>query len=316
MRRKWRIAGLASGLAWVIALAPAAVQAQGAVTDHVLILSLDGMRPDALERFGTGMLAVLRAQGATDLRARTVHPSVTLPAHISMLTGVVPGRHGVTWNANRIRSDRPLAVPTVFELAGERGLSTAAFVSKMKLHHIRRPGSPDVLEGPSGARRLWLAEQTMDRAIPHMERERPNLMFIHIGEADYAGHTAGWMSDAYNFAIRRVDAVVTHIIQAADQAYGPGNYTVIVTSDHGGQGKDHGSRDHEDMRIPWIAWGEGVVHTTLEGEVHVYDTAATALWLLGVPIPEDWQGEPVVEAFGADARSAAEGANPGSRNES
>lgn len=309
MRRNWLIAGLAC----VIALAPATVVAQGAVTDHVLILSLDGMRPDALERYGTGMLALLRAQGATDLRARTVYPSVTLPAHISMLTGLVPRRHGVTWNANRIRSDRPLAVPTVFELADRHGLSTAAFVSKMKLHHIRRPGSPDMLEGPSGARRLWLAEQTLDRAIPHMHRERPNLMLIHIGEADYAGHSTGWMSDAYNFAIRRVDAVVTLIIQAADEAYGPGNYTVLLTSDHGGRGRDHGSRDPEDMRIPWIAWGEGVVHTTLESEVHVYDTAATALWLLGVPVPEDWQGEPVVAAFDSDARSAAQRANPRSR---
>jgi len=32
--------------------------------------------------------------------------------------------------------------------------------------------------------------------------------------------------------------------------------------------------------------------------VRVYDTAATAAWALGLPLPEAWEGRPIVEAFG------------------
>jgi arylsulfatase A-like enzyme len=52
------------------------------------------------------------------------------------------------------------------------------------------------------------------------------------------------------------------------------------------------------MLIPWIASGKGVKRSySITSQVTTYDTAATALWLLGVPLPADFDGKPVVEAF-------------------
>ena len=52
------------------------------------------------------------------------------------------------------------------------------------------------------------------------------------------------------------------------------------------------------MTIPWIAWGQGVRPGSLDNPpVRTMDTAATVLWLLGVPRPGDWAGEPVTRAF-------------------
>ena len=60
----------------------------------------------------------------------------------------------------------------------------------------------------------------------------------------------------------------------------------------------HGSPSKEDVTIPWIAFGAGVKpHYTITAPVVQYDTAATALWLLGVPLPEHFWGRPVVSAF-------------------
>ncbi len=66
------------------------------------------------------------------------------------------------------------------------------------------------------------------------------------------------MSPAYGRAVVAADAGVDRLLTAADHAYGSGQYTVIVTADHGGHGFDHGSDDASDVTVPWIAWGRGV----------------------------------------------------------
>jgi arylsulfatase A-like enzyme len=73
---------------------------------------------------------------------------------------------------------------------------------------------------------------------------------------------------------------------------------LILSADHGGHDKTHGSRSPEDMTIPWIAFGRKVSPAhKISAPVTTYDTAATALWLLSLPIPADWDGKPVKSAF-------------------
>ena len=86
----------------------------------------------------------------------------------------------------------------------------------------------------------------------------------------------------------------------APAAYGSGNFSLIVTADHGGHGTNHGSDDPRDVTIPWIAWGQGVKPGVLSAStVRTMDTAATVLWLLAVDQPVDWTGRAVVEAYGS-----------------
>jgi phosphopentomutase len=72
---------------------------------------------------------------------------------------------------------------------------------------------------------------------------------------------------------------------------------MIVTADHGGHDRDHGSDDPRDVTIPWIAWGRAVQPGQLSTSLKTMDTASTILWLFQVPEPTDWAGFPVVEAF-------------------
>src|SRR5688572_20486500 len=277
-----------------------------AATDHVIIVSVDGLRPDAIARFNAATIGRLAREGSHSLAATTINPSKTLASHTSMLTGEGPEEHGIKWNTNETDTHSHVAVPTVFALARERGLRTAAFFSKGKFNHLEVPGSLDHTQAPEGNGK-WSAERTVRDVERYLASSRPNLTFVHLGEPDYAGHFWGWMSWMYGRAVRTADAAVARLVVAADRAFGAGNYTFILTADHGGHGRSHGSDRPEDVTIPWITWGEGVrAGATLPDGIRTMDTAGTALWLLGVDVPSGWTGVPVREAFTETARLAAD----------
>lgn len=309
MRWKVTLAGLCVALAsgapsaWGAAPAPAAAAGGDSAgtetvrTGHVVVISVDGLRPDAIDRFGARTLQRLMREGAYTLDARTILPSRTLPSHTSMLTGAGPASHGITWNSDETDTRGVVGVPTVFALARAQGLTTAAFFSKTKFHHLEVPSSLDHVESPQGDDR-WSAERTVRNVRSYLGAAKPNLTFVHLAEPDYAGHSWSWMSWFYGRAVRKADLAVADVLAAADEAFGTGNYTVVLTADHGGSGWTHGSDDARDVTIPWITWGKGVQSgTSLGSGVRTVDTAATVLWLLGVPAPATVEGAPVGAAY-------------------
>ena len=270
---------------------------EGALSRHVLVISVDGLRPDAIERFEARTLERLMREGSASLTATTILPSKTLPSHTSMLTGTEPDEHGVLWNSEEMDTHGHVATPTIFSAAHEAGLRTAAFFGKSKFEHLAAPGTLDHAHFPGGLGRD-LAVRTVGAAQAYLARERPNLMFVHLADADIAGHVFGWMSWPYGRAVQAADYQIGKLLESADRAFGRGGYTVIVTADHGGHGRNHGSDDPRDVTIPWIAWGKGVsAGVTLPDGIHTTDTAATALALLGIGASEGVTGTVVAGAF-------------------
>jgi arylsulfatase A-like enzyme len=296
-----KVLALAASVGMAVAAAaqapvPAAEPAPVRAT-NVMVISIDGLRPDAIERGGARNLQRLMREGAWSLRAETILPSKTLPSHTSMLTGVTPEVHGITWNEDESGHTGTVGVPTIFDLAEARGMQTAAFFGKAKFRHLVRPGgAPGVRSAPRGAE-VYRAGVVTQQVEQHLRFRKPRLLFVHLADPDQAGHRYGWMSLPYRMAVRSADAAVGRLVEAAERAYG-GDVLVIVTADHGGHGHGHGSEAEEDVQIPWIAWGRGVGTGEVQDLVRTMDTAATALWVLGVPFPESWAGRPVAAAFG------------------
>ena len=282
-------------------------------TKHLIVISVDGLRPDAIAKYHLATLERLAHEGAVSLEARTINPSITLPSHASMLTGVEPGVHGIDWNDDRHEDAAQLKVPSIFVLAHQAGLRTAAFFSKSKLRQLAAPGALDHEESPPGGYEVPGERTALDVSSYFATGARPNLLFIHLADADRAGHKNGWMSPAYREAAERVDVVIEEMLQAADSALGKGEYTVIVTADHGGSGRRHRVGDARNVTIPWIASGKGVLRDhQLPRGIRTTDTAATALWLLGVPIPKWMTGTPVTAAFAPIVEPVAPGASSAS----
>ena len=66
--------------------------------NKVILISIDGMRPDGLTACGNPFVKTMMEKGSYAMDARTVMPSVTLPCHMSMFHSVPPERHGITTN--------------------------------------------------------------------------------------------------------------------------------------------------------------------------------------------------------------------------
>lgn len=258
---------------------------------RVVIVSIDGLRPDAIFPAPMPNLVGLMQQGAFSLGARTVFPSLTLPAHSSMLTGMCPSKHGVDWND--YLPERGYARGTdLFDIAHAAGLQTEMYVGKKKMIQITEPSSLDhfVLVDDNDS-------ALMDRLLSDFPQDF-GVLFIHLVETDLAGHAYGWLSPEQLNVIHHADEVLGRLLAELDARNLRGETLIIVTADHGGNGHEHGSASRQDMTIPWIASGPGIQPKTLTTPVHTMDTAATAAFALGLAIPSEWDGVPVYEAFG------------------
>ncbi len=278
------------------------------VSRHVVVVSVDGLRPDAIDAYRAPTLQRLIREGSSTLSASTIHPSKTLPSHTSMLTGQPPDRHGVLWNTMATADASTIELPNIFSVARARGYSTAAFFSKAKFQPLQLRGTLDYSQAPGGWFGRWSSHRTVSDVETHLSVARPNVLFVHLTDPDAAGHRAGWMTPEYGRAVLAADGAVARLILLAERAYGRENFSLIVTADHGGHGTNHGSSDPRDVTIPWIAWGQGVKPGVLHSPaVRTMDTAATVLWVLGLTAPADWAGEAVTDAYDQGALEAAGG---------
>ena len=267
---------------------------------RVVIVSWDGAKPSALryllQRGRLPVLKKLLGEGCSSWNGRTIVPSSTLPSHVSMLTGVTPDVHGVTWNSDKPEKG-PLAVETAFSLAKAHGFRTAMVVGKAKLRLLDRPGSldADILE--SGT-----PEAVAKRAEEILQRINPSLLFLHFSAPDASGHESGWGDESkgvppsreYLAALVDCDRALRNIVGALRKGSRWKDTLLILTADHGGHGFNHGSEDAQDVRIPWVAAGGLVVALgELKAPVRTMDTAATALGALGIATPSNWAGREV-----------------------
>lgn len=274
--------------------------------EHVLIISVDGLRSDRALLADMPVLRSLLKRGAYTFWARTTPSAITLPSHTSMLTGVTTKKHGVEWNRDLPFSQEVYPnVPTVFEMATGAGYTTALIAGKSKFSALNKPGTVTYGVVPKAGipkgERLTNAEVT-EEAAKIIEAHKPGLIFVHYPDVDGVGHARGWGSPEQLAMIESTDAELGKLFEALKRAQMMENTMVILSSDHGGAGLGHGPDDARSRHIPWIIAGPGVRRgydlTQLDKlEVNTEDTAVTACWLLGLRIQPYFDGKPVLAVF-------------------
>jgi predicted AlkP superfamily pyrophosphatase or phosphodiesterase len=264
--------------------------------DRVLIVSFDGLRPDAISAAEMDNVIALMQNGAYTLTAQTIMPSVTLPSHTSMLIGTCPAKHIVRWN--EYVPENGYAVGTdIFDLVHAAGLQTVMIVGKEKLRQITEPSSLDYFAFVDKTDKIEDNYSIEQLAIQQINRGF-NLMFLHFPDGDIQGHEYGWMSQHQLIAYSYDDKELGRILDALKQNGMYESTIIIITSDHGGHDTTHGYDIPDDMTIPWIISGPRVKPGQLATQVYTMDTAVTAAFVLGLPLPPEWDGAPVLEAFG------------------
>ena len=262
---------------------------------RLVIVLADGLRPDAVSPSVMPSLDALGRVYTLARRARTVRPSATVAALASLATGVGPDTHrliepGLEFHP-RLRTNRPES----------RVLARAGIPTDIVTADLGPAALPVAwaLASTAGARRLVAkgsrARDTAAAAHRLLSQREQRLLFLYLPDCDRAGHAHGWMSDPYLEAAAEVDAAVGLLSPWNDEA------VFIVTADHGGGGvtaNEHDEPHPVNDHIPLIVAGPGVTRRhQLTRTISLLDVPATVLWWFGVPVPGDYEGRPLAEAF-------------------
>lgn len=270
----------------------------------VLIIGIDGCRPDALEAAVTPYLDGLRAEGLYSNQSQAVYPTSSGPNWSSMLTAVSPAKHGVTDNS--FNGDHFDQYPHFFTRVREvaPSLFLASFVHWTPIHteivtdaDVSVGGIPDAQVAQEAAQLLLTGD--------------PDVIFLHFDDVDGAGHSFGYSPDVpeYLDAIEITDTHIGTVLDALMQrlpytsrATGPAeDWLILVSTDHGGIGTGHGGNSPEELTIFLIASSPSVYDgETIMPSPVIMDTIPTAMDHLGLPVLPawDWDGESVLHRVG------------------
>jgi predicted AlkP superfamily pyrophosphatase or phosphodiesterase len=265
---------------------PAAAGADEGRTKRVLLIGIDGCRPDALRAARAPHLKALADNGAYSYRAQTGDLTVSGSGWSSMLCGVWREKHGVRGNDfagqnfgefphffRRVRQARPKAylasavhwAPIAEQIVRDADLSTT---------HRRDA-------------------EVVRKAIEVLTQHDPDVLFLHFDEVDGAGHRFGFHPKVpeYLRAIAEADAGVGKVLEALRRrkAYEREDWLILVSTDHGGSDKGHGKNIPEHRTIFLIVSGPSAARGEIEPPPGVVDVAATALEHLGIPIEQRWR---------------------------
>jgi len=292
-----------------------------ATRPNLLLITLDTTRADHLGAYGdrrarTPNIDRLAASGVLFERAITAAP-LTLPAHVSLLTGRYPFDHGVRNNGNFALGDR---VPTIAGALHAAGYRTAAFVSAFVLDRryglargfdryddrfeLERRGADT-----TAAASAWLGETAGD--------SRPFFVWLHLYDPHDpydppAPYRTAFADRLYDGEIAYDDDVIGTVLERL-RGLGVDRTTIVaVAGDHGESLGEHGEATHglfvyeSAIRIPMIISGAEVPNgRRISALVRGIDLAPTLLDLLRVPPLDGAQGRSLMSAV------AGRGAGPG-----
>jgi Type I phosphodiesterase / nucleotide pyrophosphatase len=279
--------------------------ATNAPARRVVMLVLDGLRADLVGDPRFPNLLALRDASAHTVNATTVQPSVTAVAMTSLLSGVAPKEHGVDSDRFRV-PDTARGLITVPHVVARAGLP--AFGVVRQVPWLLRPlarrivgalGLDSAHFAPANVRSLLAA------ALPALRSQRNGFIILHWPDCDEIGHRRGWMSAPYLAAVARMDSALGALRRELESQRD--DTLLIALADHGGGGRvptHHDSTHPLDCTIPIFLEGAGVHAQLLSDGLTLLDVPATALWALGLPIPECYAGTPIRDAFMAPLQGA------------
>ena len=256
--------------------------------EKVILISIDGMRPDGFLSCGNPFIEEMMRISSYTLEGKTVFPSVTLPCHMSMFHSVPPERHGITTNLY-IPFARPLS--GLFEKLKRARKVSAMYYGWEPLRDVSRPESLKY----SAYLNAYMEDNTdgslTDMALERIEKSKPDFVFLYMVETDEkGGHDHGWMTKEY------LDCISNAIenVKRVWEAYGD-EYTIVVTADHGGHDRAHGTAMPEDMTIPMFFIGKRFEAGKQLENVSILDITPTIADIMSVRPDEEWEGKSIAQ---------------------
>ena len=254
----------------------------------VILICIDGMRADGFLQCGNPFVQELMKKGAYTVNGRSVVPSVTLPAHMAMFHSVPPERHGITTNIY-MPMVRPLK--GICEKLKDAGAVSAMYYGWEPLRDIARPGSMKYTAYINAYTEEGTDGMLTDLAVERLRRDKPDFVFLYMVETDEkGGHKFGWMSEDY---LRYISTALDNAKRVIEE-FGE-EYTIILTADHGGHDRSHGSEMPEDMTVPMVFMGPDFTPGEALENVCIMDICPTIAHVMGVEPEPEWEGRSVAK---------------------
>ncbi|HEY2830715.1 MAG TPA: sulfatase-like hydrolase/transferase [Thermoanaerobaculia bacterium] len=262
---------------------------------NVLLITLDTFRADRITS-NTPNLQKLAAESVRFTNADSPVP-LTLPAHCSILSGVLPLHHGVRNNGgNPFPADRE-TLATLFAKAGYR---TGAFVSSFVLDHrfglqrgFDRYDDEIPRDATAEANTLEAERRgdvTVDRALAWLSEAAaaspPFFAWVHLYDAHAPYAPPPPYPQTYDGEIAFVDAQVGRLLAAIDRK----NTIVLIAGDHGESLGEHGELTHgllvyeATLHIPMLLAAPDAEGHEVKTPVSSIDIAPTLAQLAGLKL--------------------------------
>jgi len=265
--------------------------AQKPLFEKVVILNIDGARKDIFDSLDLPTMNSLSKKGASHtLGLETVYRALTNPAFASILTGTTPQFHGIR-NNNLGQSIETEGLPDV--------VPTIVYGSMHVKHFCKKSWETRVVLLARHSVYLcddmvlnWLKDDMLARA-------EIRLFVVDLSEADFLAHAYGSKSRQYKQALIRTDKRIGNFIGWMETKCILDNTAVIICSDHGVAGIDHGYLIADPERhVPFIIYGKNIKKGfKIKRPGKIMDICCTVAYLLSIRYPANSKGQVFTEAM-------------------
>jgi len=265
----------------------------------VLVIGIDGVRPDVMAEVVTPNLDHLAMEGVFSAAARTAEPTVSGPTWSSTLTGVWPEKHRVLGNSPEAFGRNDYAAYPDFLTRIEQFDSELATLAVLDWLPLGAPGLGGPLVSDAVEKILidgdslgYAAADSVSvaQAVTRLAGD-VDAAFVYLGNPDVVAHEHGGLSEEYRAAIETADRHVGLLIEAIRDRphFADEDWLVLISTDHGhvDQG-GHGGQSPEESTVFYLAGGPAAARSTPDTQPAVVDIAVTALAHMGVTIDPAW----------------------------
>jgi tetratricopeptide (TPR) repeat protein len=290
----------------------------------VIVISIDTLRADHLPAYGytavqTPAIDALRRDAILYTNAYS-HAPLTLPAHVSMLTGLLPDAHKVRNNIGyRVDTNLP-TIPKMLKSAGyETGAAISAYVLRgsaglgaaFDFYDDGIASAPNVAIGnlqrngrdTAAIATRWIAER----------KDKPHFFMLHLFEphSPYAAPEPFRSRFAlpYDAEIAAADQILGEFLDALKRDGVYDRALIVLMSDHGEGLNQHGEAEHgiflyrEVIRVPlMVKLPKGArAGETVDRAVGLVDVLPTVAEITGTQAPSGVQGQSLLHANASSA---------------
>jgi arylsulfatase A-like enzyme/Tfp pilus assembly protein PilF len=289
---------------------------------NILLITIDTLRADRLGSYGykpatTPNLDRLAAEGVRFADA-TAHSPLTLPAHVSIMTGRYQARYGIRLNGIVALPDTAV---TVAERLRDAGYQTSAIVASAILDesyglgqgfaHYDDDMPPVAGQSASLSELQRRGRDVADLASAWLDArpQAPWFLWLHVFDPHLPYDAAPVFEKAhparpYDAEVAAADSAVGQVLKKIDRA----STFVVVTADHGESLGDHRELDHgyylydATLRVPLLIAGPGLAPRLVREQVRSVDLAPTLESMAGLPARAGLDGESLVPLLTGGSR--------------